>query len=401
MSGYSLLSGVTVLEVAALAPSSVGGHLADLGAEVIKIESGPIGDGARLAGAKAVGGPNGPGFLHLRWNRGKKSVALDLRTDVGRENFSRLAARCDVVIEGIRAGYLDRLALGYDELRKTNPALVFCTVSGTGGDGPYRNLATGGLWFDSYAGIRPVDTSRPSPPGVMGGSDATPVAMYAVGAYGAMGVLAALLRARSTGIGTQLEIASCDVAASWMPDKTDAQLNGAALSARADGWTPDGRLADWVRMEPFRTADDQAMLLGAHTEKFWQRFCLAVERPDLLEIDVITVDDGHAARSARLWSELAGIFAQRTKAEWIELFLEHDIAGGPVNTPSQLLADPHWAARSNTYECSLPDGQVVTLVSTPVRVTGERFAPAAAPALGQHTDEVLGQLRLRTDAGSP
>jgi crotonobetainyl-CoA:carnitine CoA-transferase CaiB-like acyl-CoA transferase len=273
-------------------------------------------------------------------------------------------------------------------------------VSGTGTDGPYRGLATGGLWFDSYAGIRPVDTSRPSPLGVMGGSDATPIAMYAVGAYGAMGVLAALLHARSTGVGARLEIASCDVAAAWMPDKTDAQLNAGVLSSRADGWTSDGRLADWVRMEPFRTSDGQAMLLGAHTEKFWQRFCRAVDRPDLMHIDVTTLDEGHAERCERLWRELADLFAQRTKAEWVRLFLEHDIAGGPVNTPAQLVADPHWLARDNTYECTLPEGQTVTLVASPVRVAGERFAPAVAPSLGEDTDEVLGWLHQQTEARS-
>ena len=98
MSGYSLLDGVRVLEVAQLAPASLGGHLADLGAEVIKIEGGPVGDGSRLGGSHAVGGAGGPGFLHLRWNRGKKSVELDLRSDAGRSAFLQLAEGCDVVI---------------------------------------------------------------------------------------------------------------------------------------------------------------------------------------------------------------------------------------------------------------------------------------------------------------
>jgi crotonobetainyl-CoA:carnitine CoA-transferase CaiB-like acyl-CoA transferase len=142
------------------------------------------------------------------------------------------------------------------------------------------------------------------------------------------------------------------------------------------------------------------MLLGAHTEKFWQRFCRAVDRPDLMHIDVTTLDEGHAERCERLWRELADLFAQRTKAEWVRLFLEHDIAGGPVNTPAQLVADPHWLARDNTYECTLPEGQTVTLVASPVRVAGERFAPAVAPSLGEDTDEVLGWLHQQTEARS-
>jgi crotonobetainyl-CoA:carnitine CoA-transferase CaiB-like acyl-CoA transferase len=136
------------------------------------------------------------------------------------------------------------------------------------------------------------------------------------------------------------------------------------------------------------------MLLGAHSEKFWQRFCQAVDRPDLLEIDVDTLDEGHQQRSEQMWTELAALFGQRTKAEWIELFLAHDVAGGPVNTPEQLLNDPHFRARENTYRCTLREGPEVTLVATPVRVPGERFAPDPAPMLGEHTDEVLRSLRL-------
>lgn len=378
-----------MLEVAQLAPSSVGGHLADLGAEVLKIESG-VGDGVRLGGDRAVGDPDGPGFLHLRWNRGKKSVELDLRSVEGQDAFRSLVTTCDVVIEGTRVGYLDRLGLGFDQLTDLNPALVFCTVSGTGTDGPYRQLATGGLFFDSYAGLKTVSTQAPSPPGVMGGSDATPIAMYAIGAYGAMGILAALLRARQTGVGTQLAVASVDVAASWVPDKIDAALNSDGCVPRREGWTADGRLAVWVRMEPFATKDDEAMLLGAYSEKFWRNFCTAVERPDLLDIDVTTVDDGHARRSARLWTELAEIFRQRTKQEWSELFLAHDIAGGPVNTTEQMLTDPHFTARDNTYPCPLQDGTTVTLTASPIRIPGELFRPHAAPVVGEHTAQVLG-----------
>jgi crotonobetainyl-CoA:carnitine CoA-transferase CaiB-like acyl-CoA transferase len=363
-----------------------------LGAEVLKIESGPVGDGVRLGGDRAIGDPDGPGFLHLRWNRGKKSVELDLRSPEGKAAFLALAATADVVIEGTRVGYLDRLELGFERLARLNPALVFCTVSGTGTDGPYRHLATGGLFFDSYAGIKAVSTQAPSPPGVMGGSDATPIAMYAVGAYGAMGILAAVVRAQRTGVGAQLAVASVDVAASWVPDKIDAALNAEACVRRREGWTADGRLAGWVRMEPFATKDGGAMLLGAYSEKFWRNFCTAVGRPDLLEIDVETLDDTHAERSEQVWRELAEIFRQRTKQEWIELYLAHDIAGGPINSTEQLLSDPHFVARDNTYECTLADGSTVTLAASPVRVHGERFQPHAAPAMGEHTAQVLGGL---------
>lgn len=386
MAGYSLLEGVRVLEVAQLAPSSVGGHLADLGADVVKVEAPGRGDGVRANGARAVDGPDGPGFMHLRWNRGKRSVALDLRTDDGRRDFLRLVATADAVVEGTRHGYLERLGLGWDVLRGVRRSVVLCEVSGTGADGPYRDLATGGMWFDAYAGLRTVDTDHPSPPGVMGGSAETPHAMYALGAYGAMAVLAAVIRAARTGEGVRLQLSSVDVATAWMPDRIDAALNVHRTEQRP-GWTADGRLPDWPLLDAYATKDDGAIVFGSHTEKFWRAFCTAVDRPDLLEIDLATVDDGADARAQHVWRELDALFRTRTRAEWTDLFLAHDIAGGPVNSVTELLADPHFTARATTYEI---DG--LRFAASPVHVVGEEFRPALAPELGAHTDEVLGGL---------
>jgi crotonobetainyl-CoA:carnitine CoA-transferase CaiB-like acyl-CoA transferase len=388
VSGYSLLEGVRVLEVAQLAPSSVGGHLADLGAEVIKVETPGAGDGVRHAGAAAFGSPTGPGFMHLRWNRGKKSIALDLRSPEGRQAFLDLAAESDVVVEGTRAGYLERLGLGWDALRAVRPAIVLCEVSGTGDDGPYRDLATGGLWFDAYAGLRAVDGERPSPSGVMGGSAEPPIAMYAVGSYGAMAISAALVRAARTGEGARIKVASVDVAASWIPDRIDGALNSGQMERRP-GWTEDGRLPDWPRLDAYATEDGGTIILGAHTRKFWQRFCAAVGRPDLLEVELDTIDDGQAERARFVWEELSALFRERTKREWTELFLEHDVTGGPVNSVGELLEDPHFVARETTYELAGPDGGTYRFASSPVRVAGERFAPALAPDLGADGPAVL------------
>lgn len=124
MTGYSLLNGVRILEVAQLAPSSLGGHLADLGAEVIKIETGPLGDPVRVGGSRTIGDDDGPAFMHLRWNRGKRSVELDLRSEQGKRDFLDLAADSDAVVEGMRGGYLGWLGLGLPEVRKVNPRIV-------------------------------------------------------------------------------------------------------------------------------------------------------------------------------------------------------------------------------------------------------------------------------------
>jgi crotonobetainyl-CoA:carnitine CoA-transferase CaiB-like acyl-CoA transferase len=389
MAGYTLLNGVRVLEVAQLAPSSVGGHLADLGAEVIKIEEPGRGDGVRYGGALAVGDENGPGFLHLRWNRGKKSVALDLRSPRGQRVFLDLVASSDVVIEGTRAGYFERLGVSFDTLVAANPSIVFCAVSGTGQDGPYRSLGSGGLWFDAYAGLRTVDGSQASPEHVMGGSAEPPIAMYALGAYAAMGILAGLHRARATGEPARLEIASVDIAAAWMPDRIDAALNSGVTVARP-GWTPDGRLAHWPRLDAYETSDGGTIILQVHLDKFWRRLCTAIGRPDLLDIDLEHADEDHPRRAAYVRSELADAFRQRSKAEWVELFLSLDIAGGPANGVQELLADPHFTARETTYRVVGVNGEPLELAALPVRVHGQQFSPSLAPELGADTGAVLG-----------
>ncbi|ORL15990.1 CaiB/BaiF CoA transferase family protein [Prescottella equi] len=388
MSGFSLLDGVRALEVAQLAPSSLGGHLADLGAEVIKVESGPLGDPVRVGGSRAIGDPDGPAFMHLRWNRGKKSVVLDLRSPEGKQAFLDLAASCDAVIEGMRGGYLDWLGIGYEELRQVNPKIVLCTVSGMGTDGPYRVLGTGGPVFDAYAGLREVSTPANPPTEGMAGSTAPPIAMYALGAYGAMGLLAALHKASATGVGCHVEVAGIDVAAAWMPDLVDAELNRERSIPRPT-WLPDGRLPDWPRLEAYRTSDDKAILFGSHVEKFWQNFLVAVGREDLVRVDLTSIDDGAAARADLVWRALTEIFAERTRAEWVQLFLEHGIAGGPVNSVADMLADPHFRARENTYRVDHPQAGELEFVVSPVRVSGEKFAPALPPAVGADTVEVL------------
>ncbi|WP_019925275.1 CaiB/BaiF CoA-transferase family protein [Nocardia sp. BMG111209] len=389
MSGYSLLDGVRVLEVAQLAPASLGGHLADLGAEVIKVEAGPFGDPVRVGGSRAVGSPDGPSFMHLRWNRGKKSVALDLRKPEDKQAFLDIVRTCDAVIEGMRGGYLDWLGLGYDALREVNPRIVLCSVSGMGTDGPYRGLGTGGPVFDAFAGLRAVRIPEQPPTEGMAGGTTPPIAMYALGAYGAMGLLAALHKATRTGRGCHVEVAGIDVAAAWMPDLIDAELNRDRSMPRP-GWLPDGRLPDWPRLEAYRTGDGHAVLFGAHVEKFWRNFAVAVGRPELAEIDLTGTDDGAVARAETVWRALTEIFAQRTRAEWIELFLAHDIAGGPVNTVTELLGDPHFRARRTTYRVEYPGVGDMEFAASPVRVHGETFAPGLPPEFGAHTDEIRG-----------
>ena len=387
MAGYDFLNGVRVVEVAQLGPSSLGGYLADMGADVIKVE-GVDGDPVRRSGTPAVGGPDGLSLLHLRWNRGKRSIGIDLKTPEGAELFTRLVHTADIVIEGMRAGVLDRLGLGYDVLRAKNPRLVFCSISGLGTWGPYHELGSHGPSFDAFGGLSSVnpynltaDEQREL--------QSVPVGMHAMGLHAALGTLAAYIRAQRTGEGAVIEVAAADSAAHWRPDGVDTVLNAELVHERPGFKNSRGRMAAWPRLQRYDTRDGRGVFFQALSPKFWVRFCAAVGRPDLLALTQGAGDADQGAVDERVHAELCEVFRQRDLADWMELFRVHDVPGGPANTVSDLAADPHFLARDNVYAVDLPDGRPLRLTSTPVKAPGQKFAPALAPEAGQDTDEVL------------
>src|SRR4051812_19646159 len=231
MSG-PLLAGVRVVEVAMFAPDAAGMHLADLGADVIKVEQPGVGDPARRLGVPF----RGESPATRRWNRGKRSIALDLRSDAGKEAFRDLVAGSEVVVEGMRPGALARRRVGFDDLILVNPALVFASLSGWGEAGPYRDLGSHGLAFDAFAGLAPpreVDGRPARPSGhVWQGLEAAPL-------YAALAIVAAVLRARATGEPCRLEISEADAAAAWNMWQIAAEAANAGMLSTGGG-DPDG-----------------------------------------------------------------------------------------------------------------------------------------------------------------
>ena len=376
---YSLLSGVKVLELSLLAPDLLGMHLADLGADVIKIEQPPDGDYVRSLGAHRAGGLS---FMHLRWNRGKRSLALDCKQARGRELLQQLAMAADVVIDGLRAGAAERCGAGYDELNAVNPALVYCSLSGTGRSGPYQRLATHGVAYDAFAGLAPpVDDARDGGPRI---PPHPSIGIHAAALYAAMAVCAALVKARETGVGSRFDIAELDASVVW-------QAESLACASDAE---PPGRfdLGPSVRYQYYRSSDDRVVLFQASERKFWRNFCAAVGRLDLFDAKPGAVVGDHARGDEELRRELAAIFATRTQQEWIALFLEADVPGAPVYRVEELADDPHVRQRELLMQQHHPVAGDIRLVSTPVRAAGETFAPAPAPAAGEHSDEILREL---------
>ncbi len=373
-----LLEGLRAVEVALLAPNMLGMHLADLGADVVKVEDVERGDYTRAVGFAHAGRVS---LLHLRWNRGKRSVAIDLRAAAGVELFLDLVRVSEVVIEGQRPGALARRGLDFDTLRGANPAVVLCSLSGFGQTGPYRDLATHGVAYDAYAGLLPpvhTDDGYPSIP-----SGQVDVGIQAGALYATVAVLAAVMRARATGTGVHLDVAQADAAVAWQGGRLDLLLNG--LTGRG------GDLRQSVRYQYYGTSDGHFVLFQATEQHFFERFCQAIGRADLLEGRTGADVGEHAAGDVVLRRELATIFATRTQAEWVQLFVEADVPGGPVHDALSLLDDPQFTARTAFVEHDHPLAGRLRLVGTPI-CGGERSAPGPAPAHGQDTDEVLGDL---------
>lgn len=378
------LGDLRVVEIALLAPNMLGMHLAELGADVIKVEEPGRGDYTRQVGAATAGDVS---FLHLRWNRGKRSIALDLRTGDGIAVFRELVGVSDVVIEGMRPGALERRGVGYSTLIERRPTLVFCALSGFGQTGPYRDLATHGVAYDAYAGLAPPEVTEDGDPTIP--RRYLDVGTQAGALYAAMAVLAAVIRARATGRGAYLDVSQADAATVWSAaGRVDPLLSGTARDRDA----PD--LQASVRYQYYRTADQRTILFQASERHFWERFCRAVGREDLMKDHGAEFGE-HARGDLELRRELAAIFATRTQAEWIRLFIDADVPGSPVHTTRELLDDPHFRARAQVVEQQHPQAGPVRLLDTPIRSDGRRRSSVRpAPAHGEHTDEVLRELGI-------
>ncbi|MFV2212569.1 CaiB/BaiF CoA transferase family protein [Actinomadura sp. LOL_016] len=393
-----MLSGLRVVECSMLGPGAVSTPLADLGADVIKVEP-PSGDYIRSMSWPIV---RGSSLLHLHISRGKRSIVLDLRTDAGRETFLRLVAAADAVVEAMRPGGLDRRGLGYDRLREANPRVVMLTITGYGMTGPYRDLPSHGIAYDAWAGtVAPV----PGPEGLPSIPDHTSIGINAGPLYGATALLAGVLHARETGEGCHLEVAQSDAAAAfdWLRseghrayERPEDEVTGNPADDHERRPPGTAGMSDSVRYQFYESKDGHVLFMASE-RKFWRNFCSAVGRDDLFERRPGERLADHARGDLALRRELAEIFRERTSAEWIGLGLRGDVPIGPVNTPATIAADPQFADRLPWQ----PAGRLVAdQLPFPVRAVGEAPPAAArpAPAAGEHGAEILRDVLGHDDA---
>jgi crotonobetainyl-CoA:carnitine CoA-transferase CaiB-like acyl-CoA transferase len=390
------LAGLRIVEVSMLGPGNLTTHLADLGADVIKVEP-PQGDYGRRMTWPIV---DGVSLLFLHISRGKKSIVLDLRTVVGRETFLDLVRDADAVVEAMRPGGLERRGLGFDELKKVNPKIVFCTISGYGMTGPYRDMPSHGIAYDVWAGIVGPKVNDDGfaymPEHVSIGINAGPV-------FGALGLLAGVVRARETGEGCQLEIAQSDSAAAidWLRSETwrayerpESEVTGNEADnyeRRAPG---TAGMEEGVRYNFYESADGYVLFMASERE-FWKNFCEGIGRSDLFERWPGSQYGDHARGNTELRVILRDVFKTRTTEKWLAFGLEHNTPIVVSNSPKTLLDDPQFRDRMPL----LPKEEVgADMLPTPIKFIGEEMPmPTKAPTVGQHTEQVLRETLGWTD----
>jgi crotonobetainyl-CoA:carnitine CoA-transferase CaiB-like acyl-CoA transferase len=354
--------------------------LADMGAEVVKVERPGIGDESRRF----------PPFLHgesagyLTLHRGKKSVALDLKAPAGREAFTRLVARADVLVEAFRPGTLDRLGLGPTTLRAAHPRLIVCSLSGFGQTGPYRERGGYDLIAQAMAGLMSVTGEPGRAPAKCG----LPVTDTGCGMWAALGILLALAAREKTGEGQWVDTSLFEVPLAW------GSWHAARYFATGEVVGPLGSAhPSSAPYQAFQGADGKWFVLSAGVQHLWERLCKIVDRPDLASDARFATNADRVQHATVIEAELADVFRQRPAAHWVRACEAEGIPAGPVNRLDEAYADPQAQARQMVIELDHPTvgrhrvlGLPVKLSATPGGVRGP------APRLGQHTEKVLREI---------
>jgi len=380
MASRGPLTDLLVLDVTrVLAGPFAGMVLADLGAEVIKVERPGTGDDARAFGPFR----NGVSAYFASVNRGKKGITLDLQTPAGRGLFLRLAEKADVVIENFRPGVMARLGLGHEQLRERNPRLIYAAVSGFGQTGPYAHRPAYDAVIQAMGGIMSLTGEEGGPPVRVGVS----IGDIAAALCTVIGILAALHSRSTTGQGQMVDVA--------MLDCQLGILENAIARYFVSGQVPTRLGTRHPSITPFQAFDtaDGALVVAIGNDKLWAAFCQAVGRGDLLADARFSTNDLRTQNHAALEPLMQAVFRERPTDWWLAELERAGIPCGPINTIDRLAADPQVAAREMIQEVLDPIAGPMKMAGVPIKHSATPGGIAGpAPALGEHTDEVLARL---------
>lgn len=363
-------------------------NLADLGAEVIKLERPKKGDDSRAFGPPwlkdAQGRDTSESAYFACANRGKKSLTLDLAHPRGQAIARELAAKCDVLLENFKFGDLDRYGLGYSQLREVNPGLIYCSVTGFGHTGPWRERPGYDFMIQGMGGLMSITGERDDRPGGGPQKAGIPIADLITGMYASIAVCAALAHRANTGVGQHLDLALFDSLVAVLANQGGNYL--------ATG-KPPGRLGnDHPNIAPyqvFRTADG-SLILACGNDKLFRKFCEVAGCLALADDSRFASNGKRVENRVELTRLLNEVFLKRPTKEWIARLEAAGVPCGPINDLSQVFSEPQALARELRMELPHPSAGKVSLVRSPMRFSEtpvEHGVPP--PTLGQHTDEVL------------
>jgi len=378
------LAGLRVLEFGQIAAGPFAGSLlADLGADVVKVEKPDGGDDMRRwppLSAGPAGAPYSENFASV--NRNKRSLAADLKDAAHVARLKKLCAKADAIIENFRPGVLDRLGLGYRALSAISPKLVYCSINGYGHTGPYAAKGAFDATVQGMSGVMSV-TGEPGGPPVKCG---VPLGDFGAGLYAAFCITAALLKARETGRGAFID---CSMLAGL--------LGVAALQTSeyfGTGKAPKRLGSAHPRAAPYQgfQASDAPFMIAAGNDKLWADVCKAVGMPQLRIDPRFETNALRAKNQQELATILQPAFSRRTKAEWLAEFDRRGVPCAPINTYPEILNDPHVQATRLVRDMRLPNGKHTKTVAFPMKITGYEFAVYRdPPALGAHNEEVFAE----------
>lgn len=384
--GKGPLSGMKVIELAHIMAGPVCGlMLADLGADVIKVEKANGGDDSRRFLPPDI---NGEPAAFLMMNRGKRGIVLDLKQDSAKKIMRRLVADADVLIENYRRGTMEKLGLGYEELKKINPGLIYCEISGFGRTGPYADRAGFDLIAQGMSGLMDITGEAERGPVKVG----APVSDITAGILGAMGCLAAYAHKQKTGEGQRVDTSLFEAAI------THTYWQSAICFAT--GMSP-GRLGTAHPLNaPYQSFEtmDGWINVGAANQANWERLTEVVGAPELKDDPRFAKGDGRMANLDTLVSLLTEKFRTRASEDWLAMLEDAGVPAGPVLSIQEMIDDPQAIAREMVPETDHPVAGRVQTIGLPVKLSATPGGvQGPAPLFGQHTREVLAEIGCGDD----
>jgi crotonobetainyl-CoA:carnitine CoA-transferase CaiB-like acyl-CoA transferase len=386
------LSHVRVLDLSRIMAGPWAGQiLADLGADVVKVERPGAGDDTRGWGPPFLkdksGRDTGDAGYFLAVNRGKRSIAVDLAEAEGQRIVQALARRADIVLENFKAGALAKFGLGYDDLSAANPGLIYCSITGFGQSGPRRDQAAYDFMIQGMSGLMSVTGEADGKPGAGPQKVGVPIVDIMTGMYAAIAVLAALTRRERSGQGEHIDIGMLDVGVSFLANQAMNYLISGGAPRRAGNAHPN------IQPQDVFQARDGHLVLAVGNDDQFARFCDVLERPELAADERFSTNAGRVRNTHALTPLIGEILATRERDHWVRACARAGVPCGPINTIPEVFADEQIAHRGMLIEIAHAAAGAVPQVASPMRFKNAPLKhDRPPPLLGEHTEELLREL---------